>query len=165
MSLTNIQLNIKYLISKENLTPEAFAKKIGVAKSTIYNYLDGSRNPKANIRGKIAKYFKLSVTELESTPLYSETYKLLIEKEDNLSNKENKKRKKNTKQKNTTVNSLEKIERLLANENLENREAVLYELESLKANFDVYKIKAARLDNLIHEIARLKSELHDYKRN
>lgn len=52
------------LIKESGLTCESFAKKIGVSRQTVSNYINEKQMPTASVAKKIAEYFHISIDSL-----------------------------------------------------------------------------------------------------
>ncbi len=64
-----ISLNIRYLLSKENLPKDTFGKKFGLNRGAIASYIDGKSKPKIETLQKISKYFNLFIDDIVNKDL------------------------------------------------------------------------------------------------
>ncbi len=62
--MSKLSETLEELISFNNLTVKSFAENIGIAASTVSNYLHGARTPSIENIIKIADYFNCSVDHL-----------------------------------------------------------------------------------------------------
>ena len=64
MKITNLKNKIKHLLLEQGLSQSDLAKKIGVHRQVLTNWLSGTRNPKIENLEKIAKALNISVEDL-----------------------------------------------------------------------------------------------------
>lgn len=66
----NIALSLKQYLLRSNMTREDFADNLGVAKSSLQSYLNGTGNPRADTIEQIADKLNITVAELISEEPY-----------------------------------------------------------------------------------------------
>lgn len=71
-----IASNIKRLIKDGNINQVILAREVGIAKSTLGDYLHGRKNPSDHVLGKIANYFNVSKSSIDTTYQDGETIEI-----------------------------------------------------------------------------------------
>ncbi len=64
MQMDFISLNIKHLVTKENLSKDAFGKLFGLNRGAISSYIDEKSKPKIETLQKISAYFNYNLDQL-----------------------------------------------------------------------------------------------------
>jgi len=68
-----IASNIKRLIRDARINQVILAKEVGIAKTTLNGYLNGHKNPSDHVLGKIANYFNVHKSSIDTTYQDGET--------------------------------------------------------------------------------------------
>jgi len=68
-----IASNIKRLIRDGRINQVILAKEVGIATTTLNGYLKGRRNPSDHVLGKIANYFNVHKSSIDTTYQDGET--------------------------------------------------------------------------------------------
>lgn len=66
----NIALFLKQYLLRSNMTKEECADALGIAKSSLQSYLNGTGNPRADTIEQIANSLNVSIAELVSDGSY-----------------------------------------------------------------------------------------------
>ncbi len=67
----NIKYNLTYAMKKENMSLTEFAKKLGIARSSLQQYLSGASNPRADTIQLLADKLNIPVEALVGNPDFS----------------------------------------------------------------------------------------------
>lgn len=59
-----IRNNLRHYLDERNITPEVLAKKIGISKSQIYRYLQGTSSPTEEVIIDISNTLEISIDDL-----------------------------------------------------------------------------------------------------